>query len=159
MKDLMEKYQLERKTRAEKPWLIRNILNAKDFIWYRCILNAKDIPFNLKMVYQRITKGYCEEDVWNLNSFIVNKTYKPLKEFVKHYEEHGLALPAEFATDPGSWTLILKKIEYAFDDVYNSEHDYDYDRTRYTGEKLEEHYKKVEEGLTLFGKYLRNLWD
>lgn len=159
MKELMEKYQLERKIRAESPWYVRIPLNIGDFLWYRCILRINEFPHNVKWAFQRMFRGYSDSDICNLNSFILNKTYRPLKKFIKNYEESGMSLPTEFATDPGAWTLVLKKIEYSFDDMWNSEHDFNYGSKRLSPEDLDEHNKKVEEGLVLFGKYFRGLWD
>ena len=104
--------------------------------------------------------GYSDPDVWNLNSFIIKKVHAPLKEFVQNYETHGMSLPYEFSSDPATWLEILKKIELAFDSMWDDEFESD---NRFTtglsDEAKVEHYKKVEEGITLFGKYMRDLWD
>lgn len=159
MEDLIKKYQLERKIRAEKPWYERIPLNVVDFIWYRCILRANELPYNIKWAFQRLFRGYDDQATWDVKGFILNKAYRPLKIFIKNYEEGGMSLPKDYATDPGAWTLILKKIEYSFDDMWNSEHDFNYDKYKLSAEKLEEHYNKVQEGFELFGKYFRDLWD
>lgn len=41
----------------------------------------KDLIFNVKLTYQRATKGYCDLDVWNVDAFIEDKLLKVLKEF------------------------------------------------------------------------------
>ena len=119
-----------------------------------------DILYDIKFWFQRRWYGYSESDVSDLSSYILDKVYYPLKSFIKDYEEHGMHLPIEFASDPGSWLMILKKIEFAFDVVYSEEYG---DKNGYTlnmnEEQIKEHNLKVEEGLTLFGKYMRDLWD
>ena len=157
---IIEKLEEEEKKRKDLPFPLRTILNIKDFIWYKIILNIPNVPNILKWKVQRIIKGYSDYDIYNLNSFIFNKTYKPLKIFIKHYEEHGMSLPSEFASDPGTWLLILKKIEFAFDAHWADENDEENHFTKgMTSEQIEEHYKKVEEGFTLFGRHIRDLWD
>lgn len=159
-KDFLERLEEERKERLQKPFLIRLFLDLTDFIWYRVILGARNWPYDIKFWYQRMLYGYSDSDVWNLNSFIIEKMYAPLKEFVKNYEEHGMSLPTEFASDPGAWLLILKKIEFAFDSVWEDEFEAENRFTKgMTSEELKEHSLKVDEGLTLFGKYIRDLWD
>lgn len=157
--DLMEKYKLADKKRAETTWFIRIPLNIADFIWYRILLRIEDLPRETKFLYQRITKGYSDNDVWNLSFFTLNKVYKPLKDFVRNYEERGMSLPMDFQTDPGAWTLVLKKIEYSFDDMWRAEFDDDYDMYKMSEEGLKEHNDKVQEGFELYGKYFRDLWD
>lgn len=157
--DLMEKYRLADKKRAETIWILRIPLNIADFIWYRILLRIEDLPRETKFLYQRITRGYSDSDVWNLSHFTLRKVYRPLKEFVKNYEERGMSLPMDFETDPAGWTLVLKKIEYAFDDMWKSENDDSYDLWRGTPEKVKEHNDKVQEGFELYGRYFRDLWD
>jgi hypothetical protein len=159
-KNFLEQLEEDEKRRALKPFLVRIFLDLKDFIWYRFILEIKNWPYDIKIKWQEIFRGYSDSDVWNLGSFIVRKTYIPLKRFVKNYEEHGMSLPVEFASDPGAWLMILKKIEFAFDSVWEDENEMENRFTRgMTAEQLKEHNLKVEEGLILFGKYIRSLWD
>lgn len=159
-KDFLLRLEEEEKIRAGKSFLIRMFLSVKDFIWYSLILRIKYWPDQVKWKIQEIFYGYADPDVWNLNSFIIGKTYAPLKEFVQNYEEHGMSLPDEFATDPGTWLNILKKIELAFDSVWDDEFEKENRFTKgMNTEQVKEHNLKVEEGLTLFGKYIRNLWD
>jgi hypothetical protein len=116
--------------------------------------------YGIKFWIQRMWYGYSEDDVWNLNSYLIDKIYWPLKTFVKDYEEHGMALPREFASDPGAWLMILKKMELAFDSAWADEFE---EENRFTKgmneEQIKEHKLQVEEGFTLFGKYMRDLYD
>jgi hypothetical protein len=159
-RDFLQRLEDEQKARAAKPFLIRTFLDLIDFIWYGIILRIKEIPSQIKWKYQEVVYGYSDPDVWNLNSFIIKKTYAPLKDFVKNYEEHGMSLPTEFATDPGTWLMILKKIEFAFDSSWDDEFEIENRFTKgMNNEQVKEHYLKVEEGLTLFGRYIHDLWD
>lgn len=159
MEEIKKHLEEEDKKREEKPWIIKTLLNIGDFLWYKCILRIEDLPTEIKWFYQRTVHGYDESDTWSLDRFIVKKIYKPLKVFIKNYEEGGLSLPIEYATDPAAWLLILKKIEYSFDDLWDKDNDPDYDKFKTTPEKLKEHEERVEEGLELFGRHIRDLWD
>ncbi len=84
-----------------------------------------------------------EEDVLALAETI----YPRLNDYIDWYCEKGLYLPEEFATDPASWTTILRDIQEAFRLLHSGEYR--------LGEVYQE---KVDIGLALFGKYFRHLW-
>lgn len=151
----------ENRIRAAKPWFIRVPLNAMDFIWYRVILGMPDIPYKLKMWCQRKWRGYDQNDVYNINSFIIDKLHDPLHDYVKYQSEHGKTLPVEFATDPAAWLNILHKIWYAVDDYWKTDHvdGYSQEIMDLSVEKQKQHEERVKEGFELLGKYLRELWD
>ena len=158
--DFFEHLKKEKEEFAKKPLLERVFLNTVEFIWYRVILRIKDWPQEIKWKYQGIVRGYSDADLWDLNNFILRKSYKPLKAFIKNYEEFGMSLPNEFATDPAAWLLILKKMEFAFDSYWSDEYDVENKFTKgMTPEQIAEHFQKVEEGFTLWGKHMRDLWD
>lgn len=46
------------------------------------IKKFKDWKFDRKMAKQRAKKGYCDLDVWNINTFIEEKLVAILKEFI-----------------------------------------------------------------------------
>jgi hypothetical protein len=99
------------------------------------------------------------ETKYNVTDFIIKTVYDPLKEFVEHYETHGMSLPPEFASDPGAWLVILKEIEYAFDSVYEDKFEGGFDTSWMTPMQKVEHDTRVSKGLELFGKHLMYLWD
>jgi hypothetical protein len=84
-----------------------------------------------------------EEDVLALAETI----YPRLSDYVDWYCEKGLYLPKEFATDPATWTNILREIQEAFRLLHSGEYRLDEDMQN-----------RVDEGLVLFGKYFRHLW-
>lgn len=137
--------------RADKPFLVRIFLDLRDVFL--------DLPNFIKDKYFEYQKGYTRNDVYGLNDYLIGLIYEPLKDFVEHYETHGMALPPEFATDPGAWLMILKKIEYAFDAEYERLLGFNDMTFALNNAELREHDEKVQEGFELFGKYLRNMWD
>lgn len=160
IKRTREMFDKIEKLENELPFYTKWFINLKFFIIYEVIARIKDLPLIFKNKFQRLTRGYSDLDVMLVGDFVFEKTYKPLKKFIKHYEEHGMALPLEFATDPGTWLSILKKIEFAFDSEWSVQNEIENRFTKgMTDEKIKEHDKKVEEGFTLFGKYLLYLYD
>lgn len=126
-------------------------------------------PRKVKFFFQRLFKGYCDEDLWDLDYFILKKIRKPLKAFVKFKIKHGMGVPACLAfekdgvtekKDNGQkdWNNILKKIETAFDLMWE-----DYEMTeewcKKTHEQRMKDDRKIAEGMRLFAKYFRALWD
>ena len=158
---LTKYFEEEDAKRKALPFCKRTILNIGDFIWYKIFLKAKeDWPHDIKWWFQRLFYGYSDCDVWGLNTFILRKTYHPLKKFIKNYEEQGMSLPVEFGSDPAAWLLILKKIELAFDSTWNDEFENENPFLNgLTDEQKIEHYKKVSEGFELFGRFMTSLWD
>lgn len=116
----------------------------------------------IKYFIQRIFRGYSDEDIYDLEYFIVKKIRKPLKAFVKHQEEKGYTLPRDFSKDPAAWLIILKKMEFAFDQRWKEETDlnsYVMESNSMTTDERVQFNKKIKEGFELFGKYFCDLWD
>ena len=162
IEDYKKHIENEEAERRAKPFYIRIPLNIKDFFQYRIFNWIKEAPYEMKWWIQGHIRGYSDQDTWNLNSYILKKVYKPLKIFVKNYEEGGFSLPAKFAEDPAAWLWILKKIEFAIEQKWKDENDFlEYNKylKKLTDAEREEHQKNIEEGLELFGKYFMYLWD
>ncbi|MFA6325368.1 MAG: hypothetical protein WCX46_04050 [Candidatus Paceibacterota bacterium] len=116
----------------------------------------------IKEIFQRIVRGYSDKDIKQLNIFILNKVYDPFKAFIEEYEQHGLALPKEFSTDPGEWLTILKKIEFSLDYLYDCNYDEGYKIAFHKNQNEEqklEHRKQIKEGLRLFGEHFINIYE
>lgn len=106
------------------------------------------------------------------NETIRDKTVKSLfsmiEKYSKWYEDQGLLLPPDYATDPSGWTEELHKINKAFklliEDIngkgayYDAKHKWDSVGERDI-EKIEEIEKEIKEGLSVFGKQLLYLTD
>jgi len=160
LEEFREQLDADEKNRREMLFIIRWILNFVDYMWYRIILNIPELPYKVKMFLQKVFRGYCDNDIYNLNWFILKKIYKPFKKFYKYQCEHGHSLPIEFSTDPAGWLVVLSKIEYALDHYYNEEENFDFDSfTKMTEEERSKENEKVKEGMELLGRYLIDLWD
>lgn len=161
MADFMKEMVEKDRARAAKPWYIRIPLNTMEFIWYRIILSAPDLPRKGRLLWQRVFRGYDDNDVYNINSFVIDKVHAPFKKYVAYQNEHGKSLPLEFAEDPQAWLIILNKMWYAIDDYWKTDHEdgYGISIMEMTEEKQKVHQTRVDEGFLLFGKYLKDIWD
>ena len=117
----------------------------------------RDIKFNIKMKYQKLTRGYSDLEVWNLNDTFCIWILPRLKYFRKH----TIAYPPDLT--PEKWDEILDKMILAFE-LYldDSDDNYEIDKNgEYTIpdlEKMKLEGEKIWEGFRLFGQYLRYLW-
>lgn len=64
----------------------------------------KEWKIDRKMAKQRAKKGYCDLDVWNINTFIEEKLVAMLKEFIKGNNGY----PPELT--PDEWDNILNRM-------------------------------------------------
>lgn len=136
-------------------------MKRSERIWAHLSLHIDICTHKVKRWYQKLRRGYTDNDVSNINSFVIDNLHEPLHEFVKYHAEHGRTLPPEFATDPAAWLDILGKIWYAVDDYWKVDHvnGYSQEILNLSPEKLMQHEKMVTEGFELFGKYFRNLYE
>lgn len=96
-------------------------------------------------------------DTWNLDTTLATVIHPALVEFRKKLNAHPLEL-----TDIEEWKEILDKMIFSFYAICNNDKLEDVFYTESEGwdfEGREEHYNKIQEGLDLFGKYFRGLWD
>lgn len=96
-----------------------------------------------------------KKDFGPLGKGIIIISHDLIKELVRYETEQGFALPNDFKTDPAAWLEVLRSIEYAFDELYK---EYSGEPLKETSqEKMAEREVKIQKGLELFGKYLRDL--
>lgn len=137
---------------------------------------------NIQCAWQRANKGYCYRDVWDIDHWFLNIIPEMLNDFVK--EHHGY--PDGMTDD--EWVKILYKMAKCFRNAneettefvnpYEEEYlstlsmDIDNGTLECTASpELDENYHKTEkekdlflknslaEGMELFHKYFRALWD
>ncbi len=114
----------------------------------------------LKWKLQRLFRGYADEDLWNFCDFAIWKIRKPFKAFVRQQEVGGAGCPEEFwdknTKDCNGWIEALKKMESAMDLMIEHNSEKYFNKTQ---EQILEEEKKIKEGMDLFGKHFRSLWD
>ena len=108
---------------------------------------------NFKYAYQRITKGYCERDLWNMDYWICNILSNAFHDFARDTHSYP---------DEVGYNGWLKKINNASDELWHScagnepfgdETDENYK------EEIEARRKSLAEALHFLYEYLDDLWD
>jgi len=117
--------------------------------------------WRLKMWYQRIKWGWCDEDVWGLGHHLAEVIAGSLKQLKRNQRGH----PAQFTEK--QWNEILDKMIRGFDacakedDVYYGE--IGNNITRETVKKAmknqEKRVKQWEKDMQLFVENILSLWD
>lgn len=101
--------------------------------------------WDIKQKWQKLTRGYSDEELWNLDSTICEWLLPRLKTF----KEKTIGYPPTL-NSPKEWNEILEKIILALE-LHNSDLPDSPEQARIEG-------KQIKEGLELFGKYFCNLW-
>ncbi len=117
-----------------------------------------DLRYNVKWWWQRSTRGYSDNDVWNAGNYIAKYALKLIKAYRDVDGPFGSPIPCEQYTHD-DWVATLDEIIWAlerfdaFDDPYYDE----------WGEKSKEEknnwFDRRSRGLTMFGYYLFDIWD
>lgn len=142
---------------ANRPWYTKFY-----YFLYRRFWAVVGLPRATKMLFQRIIKGYDQDDIYNFHSFILRKLYKPLNAFVDYQAEHGMGTPMEFERDPAAWLNVLREIQDAFREVWSEEEMSDEFHNAFmkmTDEQRKARQEKIDRGMILFGKHWRSFWD
>ena len=131
---------------------------------YRLILKIEDFPKEIKWLFQRAKRGYADCDVWNLSHYLSSVIAGSVKRLKKI--QHGL--PTVIFTEGKleeqarkEWNYILDGIITAFEslrdiDEFSDTELFDAGKTPEAMGKIEEN---AQEGMQLFVKYFRDLWD
>ena len=123
----------------------------------------------VRWLWQRLTRGYDDRDVYDLDEALVRFAYPRLKHFITWQCDHGMSCPPSL--DPAAWLEVLRKIEKAFDiqagrlGLYGLEETKAPTPAEWTEESyqkwldtINEEDKQIKEGIELFGKYLLDLF-
>ena len=112
----------------------------------------------MKHIIQKLTRGYSDKELWGLDFTIAKFVYPRLKAFKR---SRRFGFPAELSEE--KWEKTLDKMILAFELLCEIEGETivpkEYLENEKTIDKYFESEKKIDEGLKLFGKYFRNLWD
>lgn len=158
------------------------------FLWQNIVLTLMNNPVSvsllsgIKCAWQRATKGYCFRDLWSIDDWFLQIMPKMLDEYIEI--NHGY--PSDMTDE--EWVEIVNKIANSFRNThkemtefvnpYNEEYlsalNFDLENGKFkstASDELEENFrasekakeefmeKSLDEGLNMFRKYLRTLWD
>ena len=108
---------------------------------------------NIKWVWQRITRGYSDKDLWSFDDTIAKFMLPRLKEFKKHIYGYPSCLKSI-----DKWKEILDKIIFSFEHAQRMYLPLESD-TREFKEKYDDFNARYDEGMRLFAKYFSSLWN
>lgn len=119
---------------------------------YRIIRRIRDAKMEVVWAYQRVFKGYDRTAHWGLYNYLTNIALPVLKDYRENM--HGVPGIVCRKGEPLSksverWEQILDKMIYSFQAIHD-------DENFINPPDVE---KKIQEGLKLFAKYFRTLWD
>ena len=96
--------------------------------------------------YQKLTRGYSDDELWNLDATFVDWILPRLKAF----KEHNIAYPIDLSSKE-KWDEELDTMIKAFE--YYKIDPFDVDK-----KERKKQDKIINKGFQLFGKRIHNLW-
>lgn len=143
-------------------------------IFYKLKWRFYDVRLFIKSKYQLLRYGYEFRDCWSIDYSLATWIFPRLKHFRKNLNGH----PSELTLE--QWEEILDKIIFSFEYVLNENKyhdecypkdfifDFDTDKDGYLVSKdkrkpdfsiLEKYEKQYLDGMELFCRYFRSMWD
>ncbi len=130
---------------------------------------------NIQYSFQRIVKGYCNRDLWNIDDWFMSVMPDMLKEFKAGKHGAPCCLGTEYLNEDGilcndtcheEWDRILDEMIYWFQEMNEEtcqrKNEYNIDDVQYYDKERElETYRELckEKGFLLFSKWFYHLWD
>ena len=108
----------------------------------------------LKLIKQRIERGYNDEDVYSLNNYFLEVFIPALKQL--RDTKHGI--PQEFITDKKGNAIDLNIAHDNWINELNTMIDH-FEKIDLFSTDTENNKYHITEGFKLFAKYFENLWD
>jgi len=128
------------------------------FFWrlWSNYLSPRSLYFHTKHLYQYITRGYSDKQVWSLDTTIAEFVLPRLRtlKMLTHGYPEGFDSMEEWskAIDKMIWSFEFALKDYGSEDFDHN----DYENWKKKNDKRTERYK---EGMRLFAEYFWNLWD
>lgn len=116
------------------------------------------------------------KDLWNLDTQLAKVIQPCIAAFLEKHKSGGMSghpfiykkdllknpkvKPENYSEDGAwcheSWIAVLEKINWSFQAIKG---EYDEDVLDFSIDQYKKHEKRIQEGLNLFAKYYRSLWD
>lgn len=115
-----------------------------------------DKKYEIKWAWQRVIRGYDDRWYWNLD----NQLQWIIPQCVRWLKKNHSGCPEKLydknrkGNECWEWEKILGKIAQGFEALKKIDNEY-----LWRGEKYKKLNKEYQEGMKLFMKYFRNLWD
>lgn len=107
----------------------------------------KGVFKDLKWAWQRATKGYSDYDRYDIDFWFLKTIVPMLREFNEKTYSHP------YNMTPEEWHDIIEEMAQHFEQADKLSDDY------LTGQDWEKAEEELHKGMTMFEKYLFNLWD
>lgn len=117
-----------------------------EFFRYDVPFVVKDFLYEIKMKYQLVTRGYSDRNVYSMCDDMATLNIKLLTAL----RDNGHGNP--YGLTKKKWKAILTKMIEGFETVDT----YSWDLSKSQEKKNQ---KKFEEGMELYAKWYKNLWD
>lgn len=157
-------------------WLEKYPVLESTYYWFyrNTIARISEAWFDIRIFYQKLTRGYSDNEWWNLYSNVADYTLPRLK----HLKKEKCGIPYKLTEK--KWDSILESIIWSLNEVATEENSPDiFDCCKFVEmveggfrlvcmdkqkhkegiDKLKFYEKKKQKGLTYFGKYFQHLWD
>lgn len=166
LEEFKQEFVDEAKWREDHP-VLAFFEDVKDFFQYTIPRKLNDYRFETKMAYQRVFRGWDDRYWWGHH----HEHSRITLEALKHFRKKHMGSPSQFfgfdtTNEDGhaKWDEILDKMIAGFqaaidiDDVHilTSSGEYDHKATQKEIKRLE---KIQNDGLKLYVKWYRSLWD
>jgi len=112
----------------------------------RIVFDTAEIGRQVKWFFQRLFRGWSDDQIWGLGDMVCRFVLPRLKAFNKS-KRHGY--PADLKNQK-QWTGYLKEMEWALATLKED------DSSLWGNKKAR---ARLDRGLALCGKYLFTLWD
>lgn len=109
------------------------------------------IPRPIKHLYQKITRGWSDDDLWSLDLTIARFAAPRLRELQKN----PVGWPDQHFKTCEDWEDAIGKMARAFELIIEENDTY----PAWWGEGTAPEYKEIEDGLDLFRQHFRDLWQ
>ncbi len=158
----MDSYSFTEQYKKRRQWekdhkFLTFFKDAYNYVIYGIPNRLGDLKRKIKWGFQRMFRGYDDTAIWNLDSYVTEIALPVLK----WYKKYGHGLPWNEEVEPQrsftteEWNDVLDKMILSFQLIHDEDEDFQsHDTEWYT-----EHNNQIQEGLNLFAKYYRNLWD
>lgn len=138
---------------------MRNVWEGQEFKW--CLKKPWKLPKlfckKVKYSWQRITKGYCDSDLWNIDDWFLGIMPDMLQQFKETRHGSPGCLGEDYINEDGircndscheEWDKILDEMIFLFRKM---------DEERELSYKYKEEYK--DKAFALLAKWFEHLWD
>ena len=129
--------------------------------WHRWYVKPKKVFRNIcnivKWSYQRVTRGYCDADIWNLDNYFLEMIPGTLELLSDKTDSY----PSDITECCGEWKSLLTKVAHCFiqANIRRERSDrYDLYSVKDRLKCLEESDELMREGLRLLGRIFWDLW-